>query len=797
MLKHSLRFLLIAVSLLVGSRVSYSQMSDQAVIAYAKEARAQGKDKNTIASELLAKGVTREQAERIQRTLFSGSEDGDGGGGNVTSITAVDTPMRTEGNAQRADAHYEGVSSHGIFGHDVFTNKNLSFEPNQNMATPPDYRLGPGDSVSINIFGESEDNITATISPEGSIILSQIGPVYLNGLTVEEANKRLRRIFAQRYAGFDNNQSDVNLTLGDVRSIMVNVMGEVSVPGTYRMSPFSSVFSALYNSGGVTGIGSIRDVNVIRDGKKIASIDIYDYLFNGKTSENIRLQEGDVIIVPPAQHVVTASGEVKRPMSYEMLPEETLSDLIRFAGGFTGSASTGNLIVSRYNGVDKDVMNVTTGDFDTFTLRDGDRISISPTNGRVQNSVQISGSVLRPGQYALDSQINTITDLINVADGLEEDAFTTRAILYRLDDNREREILSIDLEGILNGTVPDVKLRRDDNLVIYNLGRIIDYGDITISGMVDAPGRYQYAADLTLDDLILMAGGLKQGASLSRVDVYRRVIDPYSLTPTEEIAKLYQFPIKDDYVINNDSAFHLEPYDVVEIRRSPGYEPQQFVSITGEVVFPGSYALQTRTERLSDLVRRSGGVTPSAYVGGASLRRRTTSEENLARQEMVRLAQNRRNDEDSISVAMLDLSSVYTIGINLQKAIENPGSTYDVVLKPGDVLNVPELISTVSISGDVMYPNTVTHIPGKNFKYYVDQAGGFGKEARKKKCYVVYMNGEVAIAKGSTKIEPGCQIIVPTKGGSDATDWAKVMTISSMSGSLATMVATLVSVILR
>lgn len=844
MVRHSLRTFLIAASFIIGGQLAFSQMTDQAVIEYAKKAQAMGKDNNTIARELFAKGVTREQAERIKKQLTGGSDKNTGSG--ISSVdqtrgsSATDTRRNGNNSTGRQDngrlnrqdmnqtgrqpssyppgtyppsGTYDGYPFYqyenmamdsmymlenkksNIFGHDVFTNKNLTFEPNQNMATPADYRLGPGDTVYINIFGESEDNITATISPEGSIILSQIGPVYLNGLTVDEANNRLRRIFAQRYAGFDNNQSDVNLALGDVRSILVNVMGEVDVPGTYRMSPFSSVFSALYNAGGISDIGSIRNVHVMRGGKEIVSVDLYDYIFNGKTSDNIRLQEGDVIVVPAADRVVTIDGEVKRPMLYEMLPEESVADLLRFAGGFTGAAASGNLVVSRFNGKDKDMLNVATGDFDTFTLHDGDEVTIGITNDRIQNGVKISGAVLRPGDYALDSHVSTVAELIEVADGLLENAFTTRAVLYRFNENREREVLAVDIEGILNGTVPDINLRRDDELVVYTREEIFDSGTLSIRGLVNFPGDYVYAAEATIDDLILMAGGLQQGASLARVDVARRVIDPFSLRPTGEIAKIYQFALSEGYVMNPDSSFRLLPYDVVTVRQSPGYEPQRSITITGEVLFSGQYTLQKRNERLTDILRRTGGLTENSYPKGASLRRKLSADERLAREEMQRLAKSKQNSSDSISTEMLNLDEVYTVGIDLEKAINNPGSSYDVVLRDGDVLNIPELVSTVSVSGDVLFPNTVTYVPGKKFKYYVEQAGGFGEKARKKQCYIVYMNGEVAKAKSNTPIEPGSKIIVPSKGETKGTDWAQIMSISSVIASLATMTATVVSII--
>lgn len=799
MLKNSFRFLLIAAAFLVGSQFAFPQMSDEAVISYARQAQAAGKDRSTIAAELMAKGVTKEQAERIQSQLSGGSSapsSGTGGGGSTsnTGITVVN-----EGRSQAAVVEaiptqdYHDTRKSNVYGHDIFTNKNLTFEPNMNMATPADYRLGPGDSVFINIYGESEDNMNATISPEGSIILSQIGPIYLNGLTVEEANNRLRRLFAQKYAGFDNHQSEVSLTLGDVRSIMVNVMGEVDVPGTYRLSPFSTVFAALYSAGGVNNNGSVRNVKVIRNGKEAVTIDLYEFLFNGKTSDNIRLEEGDVIMVPIADRIVNATGTFKRPMHFEMLPEETLSDLINYAGGFTSSSASDNIVVTRWNGTDRDVMNIGEDDYGVFTLRDGDNVSVGSTSGRIQNQVTISGAVLRPGTYALDGRISSVKDLIEIADGVLEDAFLSRAILYRLDEFRDRELLAIDLEGILNGTSPDIPLRREDNLVIYSRDVVYDFGDVTINGMVNSPGTFPFATDVTIDDLIVRAGGLRQGASYARIDIARRVIDPWSLEPTNETAKIYQFHVNEGFVTDPDSTFVLMPYDIVTVRSSPGYEPQRFVTVEGEVLFTGAYALQKRNERISDVIRRAGGITESAYVKGASLRRHLRENERLALEEMRDLAYARRNSADSLSQEMLNIQSVYTVAIDLEKAMANPGSSWDLVLRVGDEIKVPEMISTVDISGDVLFPTTVTYMPNLKFKDYIDLAGGYGERAKKNKCYVVYMNGEIQKAKRNTPIEPGCKIIVPSKQHK-AFNWEKVTAMASIVASLATMTVGIASI---
>ena len=805
------------VAAMITALTAWAKMTDQQVIDYIKRQSAIGKSEQQIGKELLAKGVTQEQVERL-REKYAGQEDELTSKNKKTKATgtgeklegtresrlrkAAEPDEKTIGkmetvfdimvpdslNIEREDT----VTRKKIFGHDVFTNKALSFEPNENMATPADYRLGPGDEVVIDIWGASEDQIRDFISPEGSIIVSQIGPVYLNGLTIAEANSRLKQLFASKYAGVAEEDTEVSVNLGDVRSILVNVMGEVNIPGSYRLSPFSTVFNALYRAGGINEVGTLRNIDIIRNGNRLVNVDIYDYLFGGKKTGDVRLQEGDVIIVPPYAELVNVEGNVKRPMFYELREGESLAKLLEYTGGFAGNAYTDMITVSRQTGKDNEIFNVGATDFGSYRLKDGDIVTVGSVTDRFLNKVELKGSVMRPGNYALGNGISTLRDVLRVAEGLADDAFANRAILYREGKDNSLEAIGVDLADILAGRAPDVKLRPNDMLVVSSVKEIIDQGEVTINGQVTNPGDYPYAKGITIEDLIVIAGGLQQGASTARVDVSRRVIDPTSLQPTENVAQIFTFALKDGLMLKGDPGFLLEPYDIVEVRKSPGYQTQKLISVEGEVLFEGEYALQKRNERISEIVKRAGGVIDGAYLRGARLMRKMTEDEKAARDESIRLAM--QSAEDSISMDQLALSDVYSVGIELEKALSQPGSSYDLVLKDGDKLIIPEEMSTVKISGDVMFPNVVGYQPGKKLGYYIDQAGGYGERARKSKAFVVYMNGMVARAKRNTPIEPGCQIIVPSKPKSGGTNWAQVIGYVSSFASLGTMAATIYSI---
>lgn len=778
-------------------------ITDQQVIDYIKQQTAAGKSEQQIGKELMAKGVTPEQAKRIKAQLESQQHgETQATRQTVTSAeserkhnAAEDVSVSSIENMQREIEKGDAMSGSGrkIYGHQVFNSQSLTFEPSENLATPQNYRLGPGDEVVIDIWGTSEDHMRQTISPEGSIMISQIGPVYLNGLTIKDANQHIKSAFSRKYAGMNDAETDIQVTLGQVRTIQVDILGEVATPGTFRMSPFSSVFHALYRAGGINDIGSLRNIQVLRNGKKVAGVDIYDYLFKGKTSGNIRLQEGDVIIVPPYEQLVNIDGNVKRPMYYEIKPDETVKSLLDYAGGFTGDAYGGMVRLSRQSGTENELYNIDRGEFATYRLQDGDIITVGTILDRYANRVELKGAVYRPGMFAIGDGLKTVRDLIDKADGVTEDAYTDRVLLYREGPEKQLEVVALDLKDILRGAAPDITLKRNDMLVISSVNELEERGDVYIGGQVARPGAYPYAANSTVEDLIFQAGGLLEGASTARVDISRRIVDPSATEATNQLAQEFTVSIENGLAVGKGKGFRLKPYDRVEVRRSPGYAPQETVAIDGEVLFAGTYTLRKRNERLSEFVTRAGGLIDGAYIKGAHLSRRLSESELAARKEALRLAMsnNSENMGDSIAIDKIDLSNMYNVGINLEKALANPGSDYDLVLMPGDSLYVPEKQSTVKISGDVMFPNAVIYEPGKKLSHYINQAGGYGQRAEKGKAFIVYMNGTVARAKRNTPIEPGCHIIVPSKPQNGGTDWSKILTLTTGFMSVATMVATI------
>ncbi|WP_278745123.1 SLBB domain-containing protein [Muribaculum intestinale] len=781
-------------------------MTDQQVIDYIKQQTAAGKSNQQIGKELMAKGVTREQAQRIKEKFES--QQNSETSPTTQSISQAKAERRHNVNndiasesmidiGREVDEGQDGqVSARQIYGHKVFNSRALTFEPSENIATPQNYRLGPGDEVIIDIWGTSEDHLRQTISPEGSIMISQIGPVYLNGMTINDANKHIKNAFSKKYAGMEDAETDIQVTLGQVRTIQVDILGEVATPGTFRMSPFASVFHALYRAGGINDIGSLRNIQVLRNGKKVAGVDIYEYLFDGKTNGNIRLQEGDVIIVPPYDQLVSIDGNVKRPMYYEIKPDETIKSLLEYSGGFTGDAYEGMVRLARQSGTENELYNIERGEFASYRLQDGDIITVGTILDRYANRVELKGAVYRPGMFAIGKDINTVSDLVKKADGVTDDAYTDRVLLYREGPDLELQIMALDLKDILEGRAKDVTLKRNDVLVISSIHELEERGALSIDGQVARPGSYPFAANTTLEDLIFQAGGLLEGASTARVDISRRIVDPTSTQQTQQISEIYTVSIENGLALNSGKGFKLMPYDHVEVRKSPGYNAQESVSVRGEVLFDGSYVLQKRNERLTDIIKRAGGILDEAYIKGAYLTRRLSEDELASRREVLRLAMANSGPGmgDSIALSKINVSPTYNVGINLEKAIQNPGSHYDVVLQPGDALFIPEQQSTVKIAGDVMFPNTVVYEPGKKLSYYIDQAGGYGQRARKNKAFIVYLNGTVAKAKRGTPIEPGCQIIVPSKPDTSNTDWTKILTLATSFSSVAALGATITNI---
>ena len=830
--------LIFAIAILSSLSLSaQSSMTDEQVMTTIMREHAAGKSQAQIVTKLMQSGVDINQIRRVKKR-YERLKDNKGLGmladknGNqadnrlrqnngeskqqaakqktttdmqITAMPADITMQKSELAKRQADMEKElyGIlpmdsaqllkqllaerdQKNKVFGRDIFNNKLLSFEPNMNIATPQNYRLGPGDAVIIDIYGASQKTMNATVAPDGDVTIEGFGPVQVSGLTVEQANARLRSTLGARYSS-----SKVRLTVGQTKTITINVMGEVKIPGTYTLSAFSTVFQALYMAGGTNDLGTLRNIKVYRNNQLVTVVDIYDYILNGKMSGNVRLADGDIIIVGPYDSLVKIDGKVKRPMFYEMKKSESLSSLLKYAGGFAGDAYRKSVRVNRKNGREYSVFNVDEFDFSNFRIADGDSVSVDSILPRYKNTVEIKGAVFRPGLYNINSRTHTVRSLIEQAEGVTENAFTAHAVMHRMKEDRTLKVIPIDVAGIMKGTVADIPLCENDVLFIPTRSDMMQEKTITIHGEVHYPGVYRYADDETIEDIVLQAGGLKETASTIKVDVARRVSNPKALRNDSIIAKTYSFSLKDGFVIDGEPGFKLMPFDEVYVRRSPAYSAQRNITIEGQATFSGVYTLSSKNERLSEAIRKAGGLTDMAYVKGARLIRRTSLDEQGRIQTVTRLLEAQVGQKDSLNAAMLQLSTSYPVGIELDKAMAHPGSDYDIVLREGDRIVIPEYTGTVKISGDVMYPNTVTYAKGKRADWYIDQAGGWGNRAKKSHTFIIYMNGTVARVGHNTKILPGCEIVVPSKPKSNGNTLGQWLGIGSSVAGIAAMIATI------
>ncbi len=840
------RLLVLPIIILLCSlnAMAQSSMTDTQVMDYVMEQHTKGASQSQIVTQLMQRGVDISQIRRVKKTYERlQKKSGLGVEANETSLKSdkSDTRMR-KANGDKKKQQNNNVSQYRVkdgnykstyddndeqylqmqselstfmpdsteilekeykdkhkkpegkkvFGRDIFNNKELSFEPNMNIATPQNYRLGPGDAVYIDIYGASQKTIESTVSPDGTVTIDGFGPVSVSGLTVAQANSRLRSQLGARYQS-----SNIRLTVGQTRTIIVNIMGEVKTPGTYTLSAFASVFHALYMAGGTNEIGTLRNIKVYRNGKLVSVVDIYDYILNGKLTGNVRLADNDVIVVGPYDCLVNITGKVKRPMYYEMRKNESVGTLLKYAGGFTGEAYKKTVRIIRKSGKEYSVFNVGEFDMNSFKVSDEDSVSVDSILKRYSNMVEVKGAVFRPGMYQVGGEINSVRTLIQHADGTTEDAFTAHAVMHRMKKDRTLEVIPVDVEGIMSGKIADIPMQNEDVLYIPSKEEELTNRTITIHGEVLYPGTYKYADNETLEDFVLQAGGLKDAASTIKVDVSRRLVNPKAISTSDLIAETYSFSLKDGFVIDGEQGFKLQPYDEVYVRKSPGYSPQQNVMVEGEVMFGGNYTLSKKNQRLSEIIKAAGGVTKMAYVAGARLERKINPDERLRMQSVLKMAQakNGMGEKDTLNVKKLDIGETYYVGIELEKALANPGGDADITLREGDRIIVPEFTSTIKISGEVMYPNTVSYTKGRSVSYYIDQAGGFNSTAKKNHTYIVYMNGTVAKVGRGAKPTPGCEIIVPSKPKRDKSSIAEMLTIGTSVASIATMIATLANVL--
>ena len=847
------RFLLACLACLCVQFISAQSMSDDQVVKYVMEQQEKGKDQQTIVSQLLQKGVTVDQLRRIREKYeaegkqpgaldLTGKSQAKGSSPRMRGRTERE---RTQDERQKRsnymvrsrremlESEDKGVRSQQlneeigfmdidsliyyqnyfkedegrqVFGRNIFYNEMLTFEPSLNIPTPADYRLGAGDGVIIDVWGASQTTFEETVSPDGTVTLEEIGPVRLAGMTVAEANDYVKEYLGRFFSG-----SSITLTVGEARSVQVQVMGEVMMPGSYTLSALSTAFNALYAAGGINDIGTLRDIKVYRGGRVISTIDVYDYILNGNTKGDVRLEDNDVIVVGPYDCLVNIQGKVKRPMYYEMKESESVASILDYAGGFAGDAYTNNIRVIRKSGREYSVHTVGEFEMNGFLLKDGDSLYVDSVIPRFSNMAEVRGAVFHPGQYQMDGSIKTVRQLIQAADGLREDAFVKRAVMHRQQEDLTMAALSVDIEGIMAGTSPDIPLRKNDVLYIPSALDMKGERTLTINGEVNYPGIYEYADSTAIEDLILQAGGLTEAASMARVDVFRRIKNPDAVTDDEKMAETYTFSLRDGFVMGEGEDFHLQPYDEVFVRRSPAYSEQQNVKISGAVNFEGEYAMDTKDYRLSDLVKAAGGLSSLGYAKGARLQRPLNDEEKKQRETSMRNSQIQLYEEslrsekeydldkaDSILNLRLDLGDSYLVAINLEKALQNPGGVDDIRLREGDELVVPQFINTVKISGEVMFPTSMSYEKGKSLKYYIKRAGGFADRAHKSHVYAIYMNGsvkELGRRTGKGDIQPGCEIMVPSKPQRNKMTPQEIMTIGTSTASLATVIATLVNIL--
>ena len=857
-------FMYLLVAMLMPLAAMAQSMTDDQVMAYVAKEHAAGTSNAQIVTQLMQRGVDIQQIRRVRNKYEKQMKQGSTANVAVGVAEKDDSRMRTNNGKKRSDYGEESAKEaapysnyrvmaerdntyehtydeddqeymdyqteleglvpndtaaivrqyyaelkkkrNKVFGRDIFNNKDLTFEPNMNIATPQNYRLGPGDAVIIDIYGASQKTEQCTVSPDGEVTIEGYGPVQVSGLTVAQANARLRSTLGSRYAS-----SKIKLTVGQTRTIMVNVMGEVKLPGTYTLSAFATVFHALYMAGGTNNLGTLRNIKVYRHNRLVTVVDIYDYILNGKLTGNVRLADNDVIVVGPYDCLVNISGKVKRPMFYEMKKNESLNSVLKYAGGFTGDAYTKAVRVNRKTGREYSVFNVEEFDYANFRIADGDSVSVDSILPRYANTVEIKGAVFRPGMYNLGEQINSVRTLVEHAEGLTEEAFTARAVMHRMKTDRSLEVISVDIAGIMSGKVADIPLKENDVLFIPTRQDKMIERTITIRGEVNYPGTYKYADNETIEDFVLQAGGLTDKASVVKVNVSRRVNNPKALRPDSIIAKSFELTLKDGFVIDGTPGFTLMPFDEVFVRKNPSYTEQQNVSIEGEVVFQGAYTMTKRPSRLSDLYHMAGGATDHAYIKGARLLRRTNQterdlmyaiykkERENQQKNLLQLAASSNNGSaiqqsaESAKNAELEKFNIpdeYPVGIDLAEALKNPGSDEDLVLREGDRLIVPQYDGTVKVNGAVMFANTVAYVKGKRASYYIDEAGGFASDAVKSKAYVIYMNGKVAKVSHGARIQPGCEIVVPSKLKRKMSV-AETMSLGSSMSSIAAMIATI------
>lgn len=766
----------------------------------ARSGQGQGQGQGQTQTQTGVKGRTSPTSQPRQTSLADTTDQG----------PQTDEEL-VQAGAERAQRREAEEKRRKTFGYSLFNDPAMqkTFEPNMNIATPRNYVVGPGDQLNIQMYGYSEADFSQTVSPDGNVYFAQatgIGPVSVSGLTVEQMKARIVSRLSKRFVGLrtssygpQNTFLEVSLG-GTIRSIRVTVTGDAVRPGTYTLSSLSTVMNAIYQAGGPNDIGSYRKVQLIRNNKIMATLDLYDYLLNGIQRNDFRLQDNDNIRFTTFLEKVEITGTVKRANIFEMIPGETLERLLFYAGDFAAQAYKNRLKVTRLTDREIKVIDVTTPEFKTFVMQDGDIVNVERLLDRFENQVTIEGAVFRTGQYSLDNN-RTLKQLINTAEGLKGDAFTGRITIVRTREDLAIENLSINLANVLAGTDPDIPLQREDQVIIPSRFDLAQQATVSILGEVNLPDPgMPYMANMTLNDILLRAGGLKESAAASMVEVIRRKKDADPRSPSAQIAETFRFNVNRDLSISTDSNrdFILEPFDQIIVRRSPNYAVQTYAFVAGEVIIPGSYPIRSKDQKISDLVVQSGGLTPQAYVEGATLIRpvRLSNEELKRRQRAIEeVADN--VVKSAVETEVISPNTSEAIGINLKKILEKPGSSEDILLQEGDTLRIPKLLETVRIQGEVQLPNTVKFRNGQTFQDYISQTGGFTSKSQRKRAFVIYANGSVDRTRKFMffnvypRVEPGSEIVIPKRTAVPLTAQQILGSTVGVAGSLLTLVTTL------
>ncbi|WP_439185248.1 SLBB domain-containing protein [Carboxylicivirga taeanensis] len=772
------------------SKVNVDELSDEQIMRLIQEMEKRGLTEDQAIMLAQARGMSSQQVmklqQRIREVKLSGVPlDPDMGIDPTKSAMAFDMVESVKEPVDSAQIDTR------IFGFSFFNNENLSFEPNVNIPVPSSYVIGAGDEILIDVWGMSQQNYMFNVDKNGNITIPNIGPIRLGGLTQDAASKRILNKLSSIYNDLKSStpQTFASVSIGSVKAIKVNVIGEVFLPGTYTIPGTASAFNALYLSGGPNPNGSFRNIQVIRNGKVHAVLDVYEYLLKGKSSVNIPLREDDVILIPTYEKRIKVGGELKRNGLFEAKDNETVADIIEYAGGFTEEAYTHRLELYRNSSRQKVFKDIFSDQFAATILQSGDSVYVGPILARFKNKVSITGAVYRPGNYELSDNL-TLKQLIDKADGIREDAFLNRGMITRLRSDLSLQNITFDVSAVLRGEV-NYELQREDMVTISSIESLREVRTVEIFGDVQYPGEFDFQEDMTLSDLVFKAGGFKESASDSYIEVSRRLSHEEAKKASAKIADVYQFNISRDLKMHGeDAAFVLQPFDQVFVRRAPGFENKSVVHVRGEVNYAGQFSLTSKNERISTIIARAGGFTPDAYAAGAMLTRRSakSEKERKLREQLM------KNDK---SIELNDIG-FDVVGIDLEKIMKNPGSKDDIFLKDGDELIIPRELQTVEVSGAVLNPLSVSFQKGKSLRHYVRTGGGFALRAKKGKVYVIYPNGVAAATKNYVffnsypKVLPGTEIVVPKKPEKAPMSAASWIAIAS---SLASLSLTIVTVI--